>query len=773
MSLRTALRLGASSGAIRLRSPCSPLSWRLWSRLLATHAHDNFCEQRIEEFAAVYRKSATKRDDIHNHYPSLVSTVKWSLSNDPKLTVTSPPESYTQQLNAMLEVLALSASPTDLKLIDKLLEDMPVVFLMHPNTETHNLILRALIKANKIPTAVNWISNIAKKPGDVFPTLFQYHMILEACMGKETPNYLLSIIRKMRSSGCPPTQETYAFVIRALWEQHDNATAYRTRPSLLTFRSLIKDMTEDGLSGQYEIADMLYDGYASRGFMSDAATILQDYMASGEENVVVEEQQRFLELCSQLSEAAQKGGVHSALNLFVQLRPGDWMSETSADWQVKVPARRMLRAILRKSSSVADLTRAEEVTGIKASLFHWTDLITNAVRRANVSGAIEIYETAKAAGITPDAPMVGPIIQALCYKHEEASYLSALAIYNELKVSQPLVGYREKDSRMDRSKGPDLNVYQNLMRGLSHVAASLPNAMELLEQLTSDMKARDIPLFTVSGAKIVILMHQTSSEDQAFAIYEKYKKDLDSPGYIEVLNGFSSLTYGKRVHNPSLVRYFQIANDMKRAGLPPMSDRVFTTLLSTYSKIVTQLRKNGQDAHDYLRSIQTSVRRIHDLITLEAALSPSAVMWNTVMDLYQRLGCYGDAYRVWEQMLFSGRYDEASVSIIFDVCAFSGSSYSLRQALSRLEADKYKLNKRNWDSLVEAYLRLGMPNEAAKAVCLEMPKNDVQPDQTTVRTLLNLASEDKDLFNAIQQRVEKYLPGEWGKLPAKFREPMV
>ncbi|KAF9041728.1 hypothetical protein BDZ89DRAFT_1060099 [Hymenopellis radicata] len=753
MSLRTALRLGGSSGAARLRSHCNPPSWHLWSRLLATLAHDNFCERKIEEFAAVYRKSATKRDDIHNHYPSLVSTVKWSLSNDPKLTVTSPPESYTQQLNAMLEVLALSAAPADLKLIDKLLEDMPVVFLMHPSTETHTIILHALIKANKIPTAINWIRNIAKKPGDVFPTLFQYHMILEACMGKETPNYLLNIIRKMRSSGCPPTQETYAFVIRALWEQHDNATEYRTRPSLLTFRSLIKDMKEDGLSGRYEIADMLYDGYASRGFTSDAATVLQDYLASGEEIVVIEEQQRFLELCSQLSEAAQKGGVQSALNLFVQLKPGDWMSKTSAEW-------RMLRAILRKSSSVADLTRAEEVTGIKASIFHWSDLITNAVRQDNVTGAMEIYEAAKAAGITPDAPMAGPIIQAWCYKHEDASYLSALTIYNELKASHPLVAYREKDSRLDRSKGPDLNVYQNLMRGLSHVAASLPNAMDLLEQLTNDMKARDIPLFTVSGARIVILMHQASSEDQAFAIYEKYKKDLDSHGYIEVLNGFSSLTYGKRIHNPSLVRYFQIANDMKRAGLPPMSDRVFTTLLSTYSRIVTQLRKSGQDAYEYRGSIQTSVRRIHDLITLEAALSPSAVMWNTVMNLYQRLECYGDAYR-------------ASVSIIFDVCAFSGSSYSLKQALSRLEADKYKLNKKNWDSLVEAYLRLGMANEAAKAVCLEMPRSDVQPDQTTVRMLLSLASEDKDLFNAIQQRVEKYLPGEWEKLPAKFTQPMV
>lgn len=160
---------------------------------------------------------------------------------------------------------------------------------------------------------------------------------------------------------------------------------------------------------------------------------------------------------------------------------------------------------------------------------------------------------------------------------------------------------------------------------------------------------------------------------------------------------------------------------------------------------------------------------MHDSITLEHAFPLDVIGWTSFMDIYHTLGLHGDAYRLWEQMVCTGRYNAATVSVVFDVCAWAKSRHSLNRVLAQLAQDKFVLNKKNWNSLVEAYLRLGMYNEAAKAVCVEMPAAGIPPDQKNVQTVWQFVHGQEAVVKVIMGRVERYLPEQWAELPASYK----
>jgi len=168
--------------------------------------------------------------------------------------------------------------------------------------------------------------------------------------------------------------------------------------------------------------------------------------------------------------------------------------------------------------------------------------------------------------------------------------------------------------------------------------------------------------------------------------------------------------------------------------------------------------------------IISAVRRAHDLLTLDASLSPDPHVLNQLMDTYQRLRCFGDAYRVWDMMYLSGQFDSVSVSIILDACGWAGTWDIAKQVCLRLSRDKFRFNQHNWNTWIECLCRLGKLNDAVKTVCLEMGReqNDVAPDIDSVRIIVKFARKVNQ-HELVLSRVRRYLPELWETLPDDLR----
>ncbi|KAF8899006.1 hypothetical protein BD779DRAFT_1607615 [Infundibulicybe gibba] len=327
-----------------------------------------------------------------------------------------------------------------------------------------------------------------------------------------------------------------------------------------------------------------------------------------------------------------------------------------------------LKAILRHSRNVDDLRLLESEFNITATPAHWSILISNSIRTGHISNALAIYEETKRSSIQPDAGLVGPIIKSLCRSSlkppTDGSIDKALELYYDLVQAAP-------SNYNQHSIGPDVDIYQSLLRGMAS------------------------QLYHCSS------MRRSPTPSEAIEVYKSLHSSLDEKGYAIVLNAFCKLSFDQGTPVPSLPT-------ISGLGLQ-ISVEVYTILLHQLGNLYDQL--------------VTTTRRTHDLLTLDAAVSPDAHVWNQLMDTYQRLGCFGDAYRVWDMMYLSNRFDHISVSIIFDACGYAGAWHIAKRIFSKLEKDGFEFNLHNWNTWLECLCRLGRLNDAVKVVCMEMGRN--------------------------------------------------
>ncbi|KIY69177.1 hypothetical protein CYLTODRAFT_489187 [Cylindrobasidium torrendii FP15055 ss-10] len=742
MSLRTVIRLGA-------RPTRQLVAARLYSTR-PTHAHDQYCRRKIVEFAGTFAQSKTRCSDIHEHYPGLAKTVRWSLQNDPKLAIQSPPQSYIDQVTLMFSTLAASALPADIAAMDTLLGDLPEIFLMVPTLDLHTHIIRVFLDNKRETIAIQWLQNMKKKPGGVSPTPELFHIVLESLRETSVPRRLTNVINSMVESGCSPTHETYKILLRAIWEHYDST---QECPPVEIFETMFADMSKLGLPADMQFATALHDEYARRTRPDEARNVMQKYIDSAPSTALTEAAAKDIAVADELGSVALKSGLDAALQRFENLeQPG---------------TQRMLTAVLnnRKSSTLDDIHQASTVLGVTPSRAAYAMVIANGAAQSKgdgLEGAFAVYEAAKESGISPDAEMAKPLIRALAKQGRAAAFTKAMSLYDDLLFARSVA---KNDGGTD---GPDLATYELLFSALRpQVLEELDNPAAIIELLVTEMAAQTIPTNSIAGSLITALMHLSPTRADAMKAYEQHKHALTAQGYIYLLSQFVKMDFGKHDHCPDLIDYFQIANDMKAAGHEPDKPRVFNILISQYVEIVRRFPRGRLDSALSSKLAQ-SLRRLHDLVSLEAALEPDVAMYNQIMNVYAHLGCYGDAYRMWEQMALSGCYDVVSVSIAFDVCGFSGSHHAYKQILSRLAQERFTMDRNNYLSIIECQCRLRLLNDATKTICLDMPKAGFKPTVSTVNMLFYTARGNKKLLRAVVDRLQKYVPdtlkpvkGEW------------
>jgi len=266
------------------------------------------------------------------------------------------------------------------------------------------------------------------------------------------------------------------------------------------------------------------------------------------------------------------------------------------------------------------------------------------------------------------------------------------------------------------------------------------------------------------SALVIVVMRCSSSFDDALKGYKRICKRpnaprLDARGYQAILNTLTQLSFGNHETLPSIWHYFEIVKDMRMAGIE-VTAPVYTILLRHLALLSAELPP------EECGSIAAAVRRVHDHLTLDPSFTPDTALWNQLMDSYQRVGLFAEAYRIWEMLFITERFTQASVGIIIDACGFARSWPMAAQVCLKLSKIGFKFNQRTWNAWIECMCRVGKLDDALKVVCLEMGKDqsNVAPDVNTVKILLSFAAKTNQQ-DEVMNRIKRYLPQLWHTLP--------
>jgi pentatricopeptide repeat protein len=597
-----------------------------------------------------------------------------------------------------------------------------------------------------------------KLPGHITPTLEHYHMFLKALPDMETCTLRImrSIVKNMRPVGCKPTHETFEILWINRWKLYDAGNNI-IRPNTAT--ALFDDMERDGLSHSPSFSALLFQEYSRRGFPAYAEQARNMYDARFSANDT-SASPAYGEMDIRLIRAAHSKGMRSAIILFKSWKPD------------RIPSPKQIGTLLRHSRLLADLRLIEQEFSVKCDVAHWTRIIMNNTRAGQLREALSIYDESKLAGIIPDTTMASPLIHSLCQSSfsppQEADIEKALSIYQDLCSA-----VSPEENYADHPSSPDQDIYSTLLRGLATVK-NFYKYMNTAKKIMDDMAARDVTYEDSATATSIIALHirNATNTEEALEIYRRLKSPLDDKGYTTVLNIFCKLRFEATTTIPSLRGYFEIVKDMRLAGFNTTVE-VYTILLHQLGIIATEVRQRHgfPDAPLVLERLIHTLRRVHDLLTLDASLSPDAVLWNQMINTYQRLGCFADAYRIWEMMYISGQFNSSSVSSILDACGYA-SAYSIaRRVVERLMKDNYRFTSHNWSTWLECLCRVGKLDEAIKILCgeSETSPQGVRLDAESVKLVFKFAKGEGRGGEMLRQVMEKS-PDLWDTLPVHVQE---
>ncbi|KAF9225455.1 hypothetical protein BS17DRAFT_879474 [Gyrodon lividus] len=749
LTVRRATALRTITSKARQRTAVLP-HIRKW--LTTIHTKPVYSSASFTSFSGdVSRAPTNKLSTIHLHINQVLNFLpettpdKYALSGEEALRI--------------LSTLATSARQQDLALIERMLGSFTPLCGIQVDADVHSHILRGLMKHGNVQTMLNWLDQMHEKPGNVKPFLEHWHAFLDYCADTGQPRIIRHAMSKMAHSGRKPNNSTFRIFFRAL---------FNSGAPVNEFYSAFDRIENYSFRYDESLADMLHEGFMKLNLPQQAVEVREEFERRFSKRVVKANAMQ-VEWEEGLEKEVERCGIASAVRLCEEFRREGYRVTNHT-----------LTIMLRCSRAVADLEYAERALHVEAAPVQWSILITNTVRAGDLHGAHSIYRQSQSCGLLPDAPLVQPLVTALC----ESAFGSAndglidkaLELYNELARAYPPSSFKHaapKAFGRQRSDGPDAFMYGTLLRAMAN-SVNVQKYSKVATDLLADMEARGI---TADGhiavaSLIVMAMRCSTSFDDALAAYRQVigkgtPKAIGVKGYRWILHILSRLSFDEQRALPPIWHYFEIVKDMRRSGLE-ITPHVYASLLKRLSQLA------GNASQEHILRLAASVRRVHDHLTLDPSITPDTLLWNQLMDAYQRVGLFVEAYRVWEMLLISEMHDHASVSIILDACGYANAWPLAQQVVKKLSERSFLLNQGNWNSYVECMCRNGMLNDALKIVCLEMGKNrkDVKPDLETARLLLTFATKTNQQ-EEVATRLQRYLPELWKSLPADLAGLMI
>ena len=654
-----------------------------------------------------------------------------------------------QEVLKDLTSLAASGRTGDISLLHAVLKSFPAQCNLEVTASTHAAIFDSLIASGHSSSALRWLKTMGAKPGQVSPSLYQWHAWIEAFGFFHKDTQFPFLFRTIAASGCKPTSETYSIAFTAMFRS-------RRPPKESVVLKLLREAYEAGNPYDESVITSITMGYTAHRMVPVAEKMKTFY-----EKPYSEQTDPHVDVAALLKKAYAQG-KHRATIHAEKLRSEGFL-----------PTPHTLRLLLDESILAGDVWFWENALQVQADASAWRMVIQNCIRRTRSADRVfQVYEKYTAGGTAPTSHLVDPIIRFLCMKTlrppKESDIDRALQIYADL-------------FSVTRAGEPSAIIYNSIISAL--VSARSTKYFQKAISLLEDMQSRDVEMDAMTATSITILLLRSSSTPtEAFQAYKKVfkrpdgKPALDAEGYADVLNVFCRLTFGKdTIHTmiPPWEQYFDIVKDMEEAGFP-VSIKVYSIILQQLGFTATKiggslpqaLKKRGYydppsgDVGDII-SVQRAIRRIHQILLTDAAVQPDTIAWNTLMDAYQRAGCLRDAYRIWESLWLSKSFDNASISIIADTCGRAGAHTEAVQIFPRIVKSGFKMNVRNWNAWLECLCRLDRVKEAVEVLCNEMGQNgNVEPNEVSVRVILGFA-EGRPCETEVRKRIQRRFPELW------------
>jgi len=652
-----------------------------------------------------------------------------------------------------LASLAASGRTGDLALLHAVLENFPAQCSLEITASTHAVIFDSFVASENSSAALRWLETMNIKPGQISPSLSQWHSWIEAFGSSHQDTQFPSLFKSVVASGCQPTPETYLVAFAAMFRA-------RWPPTEATVRKLLREAHSAGVPRDEGVISSITGGYIARRMVSVAEEIRAFY-----EKLYNQQMNPHTDAGTLLKRAYTQGKHHATVEA-QRLRD-----------QGHTPTLRTLRAVLAKCISADDVRFWETTLQVQADDNAWLLVIHNCIQKTRSHDIVfQVYKDYIASGMTPTSKVVNPVLRLLCMK--------TLRPPKESDVDRALEIYRDM-FRATTSGEPNAIIYNTLISALvstQNTRKYFPRALSLLE----DMQSRGVEMDSMTATSITILLLRSSATPtEAFRAYKQVfrrpdgKPALDAEGFVAVLNVFCRLTFGKgSIHTaiPAWEQYFEIVRDMREAGYP-VNVKVYSIVLQQLGFAATKISGSQPQAPQEesesepkagdivdIPSIQRAIRRIHQILVTDAAVQPDTVAWNTLMDAYQRAGCLRDAYRVWESLWLSRSFDNASISIMADACGHTGAHAEAVQIFPRIPKSGFKMNVRNWNAWLECLCRLGRVKEAVGVLCNEMGQNgNVQPNEDSVRVVLGFLEGELGEME-MRRRIERHYPALWQSL---------
>ncbi|KAG9314055.1 hypothetical protein JVU11DRAFT_4834 [Chiua virens] len=656
----------------------------------------------------VSRASSNKLTAIHSHVTQVLNSLP---EHVPEKAPLLPDEALR-----VLGTLATAARPQDLALIENILGQLTP--------------LCGLLKNGNLQTLLNWLSHMHDKPGNVRPFLEHWHAFLSHCADNGQPKVIRHAMSKMAHTGRKPNNDTFRILFRAL---------FNSGAPVGEFYSAFDRIENYAFRYDESLAEMLFEGFMKLNEPHQASQVKEEFQKRFGKRVVKSTAIQ-AEWEESLENEVEKCGIASGVRLCEDFRKEGYKVTSHT-----------LTIMLRSSRQVADLDYAEDALQMKAGPLQWSILISNAVHAGDLTGAHSIYSQFKSRGLMPDAPLIQPL-----------SFIedSPMPIRRRLPMRSRhgILVVSAHSDRMLTCTGLSSVPWQTRSTFKSTPNSPLDSSQTWKRERSNPMATSPSPPSS-SWESAAPPTSTTPSRRTAKSWATKTPKTSASKGTGGSSTVLSRLSFDHGPAVPSIWHYFEIVKDMRRSGVE-ITPYVYASLLRRLAKL-------AEDASDEdTRRLAVAVRRVHDHLTLDPSITPDTLLWNQLMDAYQRVGLFVEAYRIWEVLLISETYDHASVSIILDACGYANAWPLAEQVIKKLSGRSFSLNQGNWNAYVECMCRVGMLNDAVKMVCLEMGKNqkDVKPNLVTAQVLLTFATKTNQQ-DEVAMRLRRYLPTLWESLP--------
>jgi pentatricopeptide repeat protein len=650
-----------------------------------------------------------------------------------------------------LSSLAASGRTSDIGLLHAVLESFPAQCNLKITASTHAAILDSFVVSGNSSASLRWLETMNAKPGQLSPSLSQWHTWIEVFGPSHQDTQFPSLLRSIVTSGCQPTPETYSIALTAMCRG-------KQPPKEAAVRKLLREAHQTGVPYDEAVVSAIKEGYTNR-----QRVLLAEQTGTFYENLYGREMDPHADAAAHLKRAYAHNKHRATVEVEKLLSRGF------------TPTPQILTVLLADSILPDDIRFWETTLRLQADVQAWLLVIQNCIHKTRSTDRVfQLYKDYTASGMSPTSKMVDPILRMLCMK--------TLRPPKESDVDRALLVYADL-FRATESGEPNAIIYNTLISALVSIQNTekyFPKALSLLE----DMRSRGVEMDSMTATSITILLLRSSSTPiEAFRAYKRIfrrpdgRPTLDAKGYVAVLNVFCRLTFGKgNIHTaiPAWEQYFEIVRDMREAGYP-VNAKVYSIILQQLGFAATKIRRSqpripwGEEYQDQpdagggvdIPSIQRAIRRIHQILITDAAVQPDTIAWNTLMDAYQRAGCLRDAYRVWESLWLSRSFDNASVSIMADACGHAGAHAEAVQIFPRIVKSGFKMNIRNWNAWLECLCRLNRAKEAVEVLCNEMGQNgNVEPNEDSISVILSFV-QGKVGETEMKKRIEHHHPVLW------------